>query len=49
MAHCTKCGAVVADNAAFCGSCGTPQTVVTSTGASVGGPWSLLLRRRKPR
>ncbi len=38
MAHCTKCGAVVADNAAFCGSCGTPQTVVTSTGASVGGP-----------
>ncbi len=26
MAHCTKCGAVVADNAAFCASCGSPQS-----------------------
>jgi len=25
MAHCTKCGAVVAENAAFCASCGSPQ------------------------
>jgi len=25
MAHCTKCGAVVADNAGFCASCGAPQ------------------------
>ena len=30
MAHCTKCGAVVADNTAFCAACGTPQGVVTS-------------------
>ena len=26
MAHCTKCGAVVADNAAFCAGYGAPQT-----------------------
>lgn len=26
MAHCTKCGAAIADNAAFCGSCGSAQT-----------------------
>jgi uncharacterized membrane protein len=32
MAHCTKCGAVVADNAAFCPSCGSPQTIAS------GGP-----------
>ena len=38
MAHCTKCGAAVADNAAFCGSCGAPQAVVTSTGVPAGGP-----------
>jgi uncharacterized membrane protein len=25
MAHCTKCGAVVADNAVFCGACGAAQ------------------------
>jgi uncharacterized membrane protein len=31
MAHCTKCGAVIADNAAFCGTCGAPQA-----GASAG-------------
>ncbi len=24
MPHCTKCGATIADNAAFCGSCGAP-------------------------
>jgi len=26
MAHCTKCGAEVANNAAFCGSCGASQS-----------------------
>jgi uncharacterized membrane protein len=26
MAHCTKCGAVVADNAGFCTACGAPQS-----------------------
>lgn len=25
MAHCTKCGAAVQENAAFCPSCGSPQ------------------------
>jgi uncharacterized membrane protein len=25
MPHCTKCGTMVADNVAFCPSCGTPQ------------------------
>jgi len=28
MAYCTKCGAVVPDDAAFCGSCGAPQRPV---------------------
>ena len=31
MAHCTKCGAVVPDHAAFCGSCGAPQSSVGSS------------------
>lgn len=26
MPHCTKCGAAVPDNAAFCAGCGAPQT-----------------------
>lgn len=26
MAHCTKCGAVVADNAGFCAACGAAQS-----------------------
>lgn len=30
MAHCTKCGAMVVDNAAFCGSCGASQAVAPS-------------------
>jgi uncharacterized membrane protein len=30
MAHCTKCGAVVADNAAFCAACGAPQSASSS-------------------
>jgi uncharacterized membrane protein len=32
MPHCTKCGATVADHAAFCASCGAPQ------GASAAAP-----------
>ena len=32
MAHCTKCGAVVADNAGFCPACGAPN--VATAGAS---------------
>jgi uncharacterized membrane protein len=31
MAHCTKCGAVVPDDAAFCGSCGAPQASAGSS------------------
>lgn len=27
MAHCTKCGAMLAENAGFCGSCGAAQGV----------------------
>jgi uncharacterized membrane protein len=36
MPHCTKCGANVADNAAFCPSCGAPQAggVVSSPAVS---------------
>jgi uncharacterized membrane protein len=37
MAHCTKCGAAVQDNAAFCPSCGAPQAAmqgVAPTGAA---------------
>jgi uncharacterized membrane protein len=36
MAHCTKCGAVIADNAAFCASCGSPQS--SPGGASGAAP-----------
>lgn len=32
MPHCTKCGASIADNAAFCAACGAPQP----TGAAPG-------------
>lgn len=34
MAFCTKCGTNVADNVAFCPSCGTPQSA-SSTGPAV--------------
>lgn len=35
MAHCTKCGAAIADNAGFCGSCGAPQSAGSeSSGAA---------------
>lgn len=39
MAFCPKCGAPVADGAAFCGSCGTSMTGAPSpaTQASAGG------------
>lgn len=37
MAFCTKCGAAVAENAAFCPACGAPQTV-TSAGPLPGPP-----------
>lgn len=38
MAHCTKCGAVVADNAAFCGSCGSSQSVAAAGGPPLAAP-----------
>lgn len=36
MAHCTKCGAAVADNAGFCAACGAPQAGASQGGAAVG-------------
>jgi uncharacterized membrane protein len=33
MPHCTKCGAAIADNAAFCGSCGSPQSAPAASPA----------------
>ena len=38
MPHCTKCGAVVADNAAFCGNCGAPQSTSPPAGGPTGTP-----------
>ncbi len=38
MAHCTKCDAVVADSAAFCGNCGAPQSTASPVGTPVAGP-----------
>ena len=35
MAHCTKCGTVVADNAAFCGNCGAPQSATSANPVTV--------------
>lgn len=34
MAHCTKCGAMVADNTAFCPNCGAPQGAAQSAPTS---------------
>src|SRR5579862_1391437 len=34
MAHCTKCGAAVADNAGFCPACGAPQAAAPGVGQS---------------
>jgi uncharacterized membrane protein len=36
MAYCSKCGSQVAENAAFCGNCGSPQSVASP--ASSGAP-----------
>ncbi|MGA2508919.1 MAG: DUF4870 domain-containing protein [Candidatus Acidiferrales bacterium] len=36
MAHCTKCGAALADNAAFCAGCGASQAA--PAGANPGTP-----------
>jgi uncharacterized membrane protein len=36
MAHCTKCGATLADNAGFCGSCGASQVGASSPAQSLG-------------
>jgi uncharacterized membrane protein len=37
MPHCTKCGALVAENTAFCGSCGAAQaSAAPAAGASAG-------------
>jgi uncharacterized membrane protein/ribosomal protein L40E len=39
MAHCTKCGAVVSDNATFCGACGAAQAAAgPASGASNPAP-----------
>jgi len=38
MAHCTKCGAAIADNAGFCGACGATQAGAASGPASNPAP-----------
>lgn len=38
MPHCTKCGAVVPEAAAFCGSCGAPQAAPASAGTPAANP-----------
>ena len=38
MAHCTKCGAMVADGAGFCGSCGQPQSAGGASAPGAGSP-----------
>jgi len=35
MPHCTKCGAAVADNAAFCPACGATQGAAAATSPAV--------------
>ena len=35
MAHCTKCGAAVADNAGFCAACGAPQAGAAAGAAPI--------------
>jgi uncharacterized membrane protein len=37
MAHCTKCGAAVADNASFCAACGASQSAAPNP-APAGAP-----------
>jgi uncharacterized membrane protein len=36
MAHCTKCGALVAENTPFCGSCGASQSAQSSQSSGNG-------------
>ncbi|MGA8366953.1 MAG: zinc-ribbon domain-containing protein [Candidatus Acidiferrales bacterium] len=38
MAHCTKCGAVVADNASFCAACGAPNAAAGASPAPSAAP-----------
>jgi uncharacterized membrane protein len=38
MAHCTKCGAAVADNAAFCPACGAPHAAGSASAAPSATP-----------
>ena len=38
MAYCTKCGAVLADNASFCPACGTPQPGASPSQTSPAAP-----------
>ncbi len=38
MPFCSKCGANVADSAAFCPSCGTPQVPVSANAAAAAVP-----------
>ncbi len=40
MAHCTKCGAEVADNAAFCGGCGAAQAAAPGVAPASSAPQS---------
>jgi len=37
MAYCAKCGTLVADEAAFCGNCGSPQSVAGPTPSAAPG------------
>jgi uncharacterized membrane protein len=37
MAHCTKCGAAVGDNVAFCPACGAPQSAHNPAPAATSG------------
>ena len=40
MAHCTKCGAQIADDASFCGGCGASQTAAPSAALANSAPQS---------
>jgi len=37
MPHCTKCGTTIAENTAFCGSCGAPQGAGAAAPAGAAG------------
>jgi len=37
MPHCTKCGAMIAEGTAFCGSCGAPQGAGAAAPAGTAG------------